>query len=96
MEKWIPGLKKTRAKLKTVHTKEELTQQLLEIKKRSWITLTRRRQDRDGGLGNTLEDLLGICENNIPLADYGEFELKTHRSTSNSLISLLQHACMKV
>jgi len=63
---------------------------LSEIQRKGWIALTARRQDKDGGLGNTLEDLLGVPENNIPLADYGQFELKTHRSSSNSLISLFR------
>ena len=90
MYRWIPGLEETTIKRNSVYTKAELIRRLLEIQGKGWVTLTRYRRDRDGGLGNTLEDLLGIPENNIPLADYGEFELKTHRSRSNSLISLFR------
>lgn len=90
LDRWIPGRKETPSRTGTVYTKDELIDQLLEIRRRGWIPLTVRRQDRDGGLGNTLEDLLNIPENNIPLADYGEFEFKTHRSSSNSLISLFR------
>jgi hypothetical protein len=82
------GLEHKSEKRKKVYTKNELIDQLTEVRKKEWITLTAHRQDRDGGIGNTLEDLLGVPENNIPLADYGEFELKTHRTSSNSMISL--------
>lgn len=48
------------------------------------------RQGNDGNQGNTLEDLLGIPENNIPLPDIGGiFELKTQKKESNALITLL-------
>jgi len=90
MYRWIPGLKETPTKKKPVYTKDELIRRLLEIKAKGWVTLTKYRQDKDGGLGNTLEDLLDIPENNIPLADYGQFELKTHRINSDSLISLFR------
>lgn len=43
----------------------------------------------DTGIGKTLEDLLGIKENNIPLADLGtDIELKTFRKDSASLLTL--------
>lgn len=87
---WIPGFKETRKNQNALYTKDELVQKLRDIQGRDWISVTEHRQDRDGGLGNTLEDLLGIPENNIPLADYGRFELKTHRSHSNSLITLFR------
>lgn len=91
VERWIPGLeKKQHIGSKSTYTKNELIQKLKDVKKKGWIVLTKYRQFKDGGLGNTLEDLLGVPENNIPLADYGVFELKTHRSTSNSLISLFR------
>ncbi len=46
------------------------------------------RPGNDGGAGNTLEDLLGIDENNLKLPDFGDIELKTHRNESKSLITL--------
>ncbi|EWS66856.1 hypothetical protein JS84_08150 [Vibrio vulnificus] len=48
------------------------------------------RQGNDGNQGNTLEDLLDVPENNIPLPDLGGvFELKTQKKESNALITLL-------
>lgn len=46
------------------------------------------RPGNDGGVGNTLEDLLGIKENNIPLTDIGPVEIKSHREGSTSLLTL--------
>ena len=46
------------------------------------------RAGNDGGAGNLLEDLLGIEENNLAIADYGIFELKTQRRESTSLVTL--------
>jgi hypothetical protein len=47
------------------------------------------RIGNDGNAGNTLEDLLGIPENNLKLPDWGEIELKTHQVDSSSLLTLL-------
>jgi len=87
----MPDYKEKKTERHQVFTKDELINRILDIHKKGWITLTKHRQDKDGGLGNTLEDLLNIPENNIPLADYGQFELKTHRTSSNSLISLFRY-----
>lgn len=47
------------------------------------------RPGNDGNHGNTLEDLLGVEENNIPLPDLGGiFELKTQKRDSKALITL--------
>lgn len=51
-------------------TKEELIHELLKIKKMGWIE--NARPGNQGGVGNTLEDLLGIKENNLPLANTSE------------------------
>ena len=51
-----------------------------------WIK--NRRPDNAGGIGNTLEDLLGISENNLAIANSGEWELKTHRKESGALTTL--------
>lgn len=88
LDDWIPNFKVPKIRQGQSFTKEELIKLLAEIRSKGWIRLASKRQGRDGGLGNTLEDLLGIRENNIPLADYGEHELKTHRAGSNSLITL--------
>ena len=41
-----------------------------------------------GGVGNTLEDLLGIEENNLPIPNAAEWELKAQRGNSPSLTTL--------
>ena len=67
-------------------TRETLTIELRHIRDRGWIAT--RRQGNDGGVGNTLEDLLGLSENNLPLPNAGEWELKGQRSDSTSLVTL--------
>ena len=47
------------------------------------------RVGNDGSAGNTLEDLLGIEENNLRLPDWGDIELKTKGSESQSLVTLM-------
>ncbi len=42
----------------------------------------------DTGIGYTLESLLQIKENNVPLADLGDIELKTCRKDSDSMLTL--------
>ncbi len=69
-----------------IFTKKSLTHKLKEIRSRGWIETCGR--GNDGGVGNTLEFLLGIEENNLPLPNAGEWELKGQRSNSNSLITL--------
>ena len=46
------------------------------------------RQGNDGNQGNTLEDLLGIPENNLSIPDMGVYELKTRKIETGSLITL--------
>ncbi len=46
------------------------------------------RQGNDGDQGNTLEDLLGIPENNLSIPDMGVYELKTRKVETGSLITL--------
>lgn len=41
-----------------------------------------------GGIGNTLEDLLGIEENNLPIPNASEWELKCQRLNTTSLTTL--------
>lgn len=40
------------------------------------------------GIGKTLEDLLGITENNIDGPDFGDYELKSCRLDSNSMLTI--------
>ena len=67
-------------------TFELFKEKFIEIKQMGWIPS--HRVGNDGGVGNTLEDLLEIAENNYQLPDMGEWEIKSHRSTSNSLLTL--------
>lgn len=69
-----------------IYTKESLIQKIKEIKQMGWIPNARIRNS--GGIGNTLEDLLGIEENNLPIPNAAEWELKCQRIKSNSLITL--------
>lgn len=54
--------------------------------KMGWIE--NARPGNQGGVGNTLEDLLGIKENNLPLANTSEQELKCQRNEQTSLTIL--------
>lgn len=67
-------------------TKETLIERLNAISARGWID--NARHGNHGGVGNTLEDLLGIEENNLPIPNAAEWELKAHRSGSASLVTL--------
>ena len=68
------------------YTKESLIAALQEISKSGWIP--NARPGNVGGVGNTLEDLLGIQENNLPIPNAAEWELKCQRAESSSLITL--------
>ena len=69
-----------------IYTKQSLIDKLKEIAKMGWIPNARR--GNAGGIGNTLEDLLGIRENNLPLPNAAEWELKTQRANTSSLTTL--------
>lgn len=67
-------------------TKETLVAAIQEIRATGWIKSA--RPGNDGAVGNTLEDLLGIAENNLPIPNAAEWELKTQRSNTTSLTTL--------
>jgi len=69
-----------------IYTKESLIAALREIRDRGWIP--NARPGNDGGIGNTLEDLLGIEENNLPIPNASEWELKCQRLNTTSLVTL--------
>jgi len=69
-----------------IYTKPELIAKLKEIAKMGWVP--NARHGNQGGIGNTLEDLLGIEENNLPIPNASEWELKTQRSATTSLTTL--------
>ena len=68
------------------YTKESLIEALREICDRGWIP--NARPGNAGGIGNTIEDLLGIQENNLPIPNAAEWELKCQRAESSSLTTL--------
>lgn len=69
-------------------TKEELIQKFREIEQRGWILVPNSRRANDGAVGNLLEDLLGIPENNLPIPNAAEWELKAQREETSSLLTL--------
>lgn len=69
-----------------IYTKELLIEKLKEIREMGWIK--NRRRGNAGGVGNTLEDLLGIEENNLPIPNAAEWELKCQRIDTSSLTTL--------
>lgn len=68
------------------YTKKSLITALKEIRSKGWIPTGRK--NNDGGIGNTLEDLLGIEENNLPLPNAAEWELKAQNKNTTSLVTL--------
>lgn len=69
-----------------LYTKPELIAELEKISMQGWIR--NRRDGNHGGIGNTLEDLLGIEENNLPIPNAAEWELKSQRINTTSLTTL--------
>lgn len=69
-----------------IYTKQALIDKLKKIAELGWII--NARQGNAGGIGNTLEDLLGIKENNLPIPNAVEWELKAQRINSSSLTTL--------
>lgn len=69
-----------------IYTKQALIEKFKEIASRGWIP--NARHGNHGGIGNTLEDLLGIEENNLPIPNAAEWELKTQRLNTSSLTTL--------
>lgn len=67
-------------------TKPILIDKLKALSQMGWIP--NGRFGNHGGIGNTLEDYLGITENNLPIPNAAEWELKTQRSNSKSLTTL--------
>ena len=69
-----------------LYTKENLIKEFQKIANQGWIENTRR--GNSGGIGNTLEDLLGIEENNLPIPNAAEWELKSQRLNTSALTTL--------
>lgn len=69
-----------------VFTKAALIARLEAISEMGWVPNV--RHGNHGGIGNTLEQLLGIQENNLPIPNAAEWELKAQRLNSTSLTTL--------
>ena len=68
-----------------IYTLDDFIREFNNICAMGWI-----RTHRSGptGIGKTLEDLLGIVENNIDGPDFGDYELKSCRLDSNSMLTI--------
>ncbi len=69
----------------------EIVRDLKRIKKRGYI---RTHRSGNTGVGKTLEDLLGIQENNISGPNSYQTELKSRRSDSNAMLTLFTKSLM--
>jgi len=66
-------------------TLAQIKKDLKEISEKGWIKSNR---SHNTGIGKTLEDHLGITENNIALPDFGIMELKSQRVGTASMMTL--------
>lgn len=66
----------------------ELLDGLRWVKGRGWVDVPERFCNSDGAFGNTLEELLGVEENNRRGADLNSWELKSQRVDTSSLVTL--------
>ncbi len=71
-------------------SKDELIEKIKVIGKSGWQKSVKNTSNirNDGAVGNTLEVLLGVAENNLPIPNTNEWELKGQRSHTKSLITL--------
>jgi len=64
----------------------------IKLEKIKGMGFVRTHRAHNTGIGKTLEDFLGIPENNIRLPDIGEIEIKAKRIDSNSMLTLATKA----
>ena len=69
----------------------EFVDRIKQIKDMGFVESNR---SGDTGIGKTLEDLLGISENNIAGPDFDIYELKSGRKDSSSMLTLFTKAPM--
>jgi len=67
-------------------TKQQMIQKIEDVARQGWVQS--RRPLNSGGIGNTIDYILGLPENNLPISDTAQWELKTHRIGSSSLLTL--------
>lgn len=68
-----------------INTLNDFIREYKKIVSMGWITTHRSGPT---GIGKTLEDLLDITENNIDGPDFGDYELKSCRLNSNSMLTM--------
>ncbi|MCG5643687.1 MvaI/BcnI family restriction endonuclease [Flavobacteriaceae bacterium LSUCC0859] len=66
---------------------EKIVKEFNRIKKLGFVK-SNRVKNKDGGIGNTFEDYLGVEENNLKDPDFEGFEIKTQRELTSSYITL--------
>ncbi len=73
-----------------LYSKDELIKKIKEIFDQGWHRSVKNTKNtrNDGAVGNTLETLLGLKENNLPIPNAYEWELKGQRSKSGALVTL--------
>lgn len=72
-----------------INTLNDFIEEYKKICAKGWIPTHRSGPT---GIGKTLEDLLGIVENNIDGPDFGDYELKSCRCASNSMLTMFTRA----
>ena len=70
-----------------INTLNDFIEEFEKVKAMGWIKTHRAGPT---GIGKTLEDLLGIPENNLDEPDFGDYELKSARKNSNSMLSAIE------
>lgn len=70
-------------------TIDDFIMEFRKIKEMGWIQTHRSGPT---GIGKTLEDLLGIPENNFDEPDFGDYELKSCRINSQSMLTMFTRA----
>lgn len=69
-----------------IYTKETLIEALHKVRDMGWVLSV--RPGSSGSVGHTIEELLGIQENNLPIPNAAEWELKCQRSDTKSYTTL--------
>lgn len=70
-------------------TLDDFIREYKKIKAQGWI---KTHRSDPTGVGKTLEDLLGIPENNRDEPDFGDYELKSCRLNSQSMLTMFTRA----
>ena len=70
-------------------SKDEIKKIIQELKKQGWLEVPKKWADKDGGGGEYIQhDHFHVKVNPEKIGYLGDYELKTHRSVGNSLVTL--------